>query len=280
MLHPHLTLNCHGKLLSLERPVVMGILNVTPDSFYDGGKYQEEGALLKQAEAMLAEGAQIIDVGGMSSRPGSEVISVEEELERVLPAVRALRRRFPEVVISIDTVHSRVAAEAVAAGASMVNDISAGRFDTDMYRVAAGLGVPYVLMHMQGAPKDMQRQPEYEDVVQEVLDFFIAEAGKLRQAGVTDIILDPGFGFGKTVAHNYQMLRNMHVFKILDYPILAGLSRKSLISKVLGISPAGALNGTTALNMVALQQGAKILRVHDVRPAVETIKLWSQLENV
>lgn len=280
MLHPHLTLNCHGKLLSLERPVVMGILNVTPDSFYDGGKYQEEGALLKQAEAMLAEGAQIIDVGGMSSRPGSEVISVEEELERVLPAVRALRRRFPEVVISIDTVHSRVAAEAVAAGASMVNDISAGRFDTDMYRVAAGLGVPYVLMHMQGAPKDMQRQPEYEDVVQEVLDFFIAEAGKLRQAGVTDIILDPGFGFGKTVAHNYQLLRNMHVFKILDYPILAGLSRKSLISKVLGISPAGALNGTTALNMVALQQGAKILRVHDVRPAVETIKLWSQLENV
>lgn len=280
MLHPHLTLNCHGKLLSLERPVVMGILNVTPDSFYDGGKYQEEGALLKQAEAMLAEGAQIIDVGGMSSRPGSEVISVEEELERVLPAVRALRRRFPEVVISIDTVHSQVAAEAVAAGASMVNDISAGRFDTDMYRVAAGLGVPYVLMHMQGAPKDMQRQPEYEDVVQEVLDFFIAEAGKLRQAGVTDIILDPGFGFGKTVAHNYQLLRNMHVFKILDYPILAGLSRKSLISKVLGISPAGALNGTTALNMVALQQGAKILRVHDVRPAVETIKLWSQLENV
>lgn len=280
MLHPHLTLNCHGKLLSLERPVVMGILNVTPDSFYDGGKYQEEGALLKQAEAMLAEGAQIIDVGGMSSRPGSEVISVEEELERVLPAVRALRRRFPEVVISIDTVHSQVAAEAVAAGASMVNDISAGRFDTDMYRVAAGLGVPYVLMHMQGAPKDMQRQPEYEDVVQEVLDFFIAEAGKLRQAGVTDIILDPGFGFGKTVAHNYQLLRNMHVFKILDYPILAGLSRKSLISKVLGISPAGALNGTTALNMVALQQGAKILRVHDVRPAVETIKLWAQLENV
>lgn len=280
MLHPHLTLNCHGRLLSLERPLVMGILNVTPDSFYDGGKYQEEGALLKQAEAMLAEGAQIIDVGGMSSRPGSEVISVEEELERVLPAVRALRRRFPEVVISIDTVHSRVAAEAVAAGASMVNDISAGRFCTDMYRVVAGLGVPYVLMHMQGAPKDMQRQPEYEDVVQEVLDFFIAEAGKLRQAGVTDIILDPGFGFGKTVAHNYQMLRNMHVFKILDYPILAGLSRKSLISKVLGISPAGALNGTTALNMVALQQGAKILRVHDVRPAVETIKLWSQLENV
>lgn len=280
MLHPHLTLNCHGKLLSLERPLVMGILNVTPDSFYDGGKYQEEGALLKQAEAMLAEGAQIIDVGGMSSRPGSEVISVEEELERVLPAVRALRRRFPEVVISIDTVHSRVAAEAVAAGASMVNDISAGRFCTDMYRVVAGLGVPYVLMHMQGAPKDMQRQPEYEDVVQEVLDFFIAEAGKLRQAGVTDIILDPGFGFGKTVAHNYQLLRNMHVFKILDYPILAGLSRKSLISKVLGISPAGALNGTTALNMAALQQGAKILRVHDVRPAVETIKLWLQLENV
>ncbi|MCB0564163.1 MAG: dihydropteroate synthase [Phaeodactylibacter sp.] len=278
MLNPRLTLNCRGKLLSLEQPVVMGILNVTPDSFYDGGKYTRKDAILHQAEAMLAEGASIIDVGGMSSRPGAEIISVEEELKRVIPAIESLLRRFPDTIFSVDTVQSRVAREAVAAGAAIVNDISAGRFDEQMYEVTGKLGVPYILMHMQGAPENMQQQPVYEDVVREVLDFFIAEVGKLRQAGVKDIILDPGFGFGKAVAHNYRLLREMHVFRILDYPLLAGLSRKSMINKVLGVSPAGALNGTTALHMVALQQGARILRVHDVLPAVETIKLWAQLE--
>ena len=280
MLNPRLTLNCRGKLLSLEQPVVMGILNVTPDSFYDGGKYTRKDAILHQAEAMLAEGASIIDVGGMSSRPGAEIISVEEELKRVIPAIESLLRRFPDTIFSVDTVQSRVAREAVAAGAAIVNDISAGRFDEQMYEVTGKLGVPYILMHMQGAPENMQQQPVYEDVVREVLDFFIAEVGKLRQAGVKDIILDPGFGFGKAVAHNYRLLREMHVFRILDYPLLAGLSRKSMINKVLGVSPAGALNGTTALHMVALQQGARILRVHDVLPAVETIKLWAQLENL
>lgn len=279
MLNPRLTLNCRGRLLSLERPLVMGILNATPDSFFDGGKYTEEDALLRRAGAMLEEGAQILDVGGMSTRPGAETVGLEEELRRVLPAIQALVRRFPGTLISVDTVRSRVAREAVEAGASIVNDISAARFDEDMYGVAGMLGTPYVLMHMQGTPKAMQQQPEYQDVVREVLDFFITEAGKLRQAGVKDIILDPGFGFGKTVEHNYQLLKHMHVFGILDYPVLAGLSRKSMINKVLGISPALALNGTTVLNMAALQQGARILRVHDVRPAVETIKLWEQLEN-
>ena len=280
MLNPRLTLNCRGKLLSLEQPVVMGILNVTPDSFYDGGKYTRKDAILHQAEVMLEEGARIIDIGGMSSRPGAEIITVEEELKRVAPAIESLLRRFPDTILSIDTVQSRVAREAVAAGAAIVNDISAGRFDERMYEVTGKLGVPYILMHMQGTPENMQQQPMYEDVVREVLDFFIAEVGKLRQAGVKDIILDPGFGFGKAVTHNYRLLRDMHVFRILDYPILAGLSRKSMINKVLGVAPAKALNGTTALNMVALQQGARILRVHDVLPAVETIKLWAQLENL
>ncbi|MCO6480291.1 MAG: dihydropteroate synthase [Phaeodactylibacter sp.] len=278
MLNPRLTLNCRGKLLGLEQPIVMGILNVTPDSFFDGGKYTTEDAILQQAERMLEDGAQIIDIGGMSSRPGARAISVEEELRRVIPAIQSILRRFPETVVSIDTVHSRAAREAVAAGAGIVNDISAARFDAGMYEEAGKLGTPYVLMHMQGTPENMQEQPVYEDVVQEVLDFFIAEVAKLRSAGVKDIILDPGFGFGKTVEHNFRLLKEMHVFQILDYPILAGLSRKSMINKVLKIPPEKALNGTTALNMVALQQGAKILRVHDVRPAIETIKLWAQLE--
>ncbi|MCB0557897.1 MAG: dihydropteroate synthase [Lewinellaceae bacterium] len=280
MLNPRLTLNCRGRLLSLEQPIVMGILNVTPDSFYDGGKYTREDALLHRAESMLEEGASIIDVGGMSSRPGAEIITVEEELKRVIPAVESLLLRFPDSLLSVDTVRSQVAREAVAAGAAIINDISAGRFDKRMYEEVGQMGVPYILMHMQGTPENMQQQPEYEDVVREVLDFFIREVGKLRQAGVKDIVLDPGFGFGKTVAHNYRLLRDMHVFQILDYPILAGLSRKSMINKVLGVAPARALNGTTALNMVALQQGARILRVHDVLPAVETIKLWAQLENL
>lgn len=280
MLNPRLTLNCRGRLLSLEQPIVMGILNVTPDSFYDGGKYTREDALLHRAESMLEEGASILDVGGMSSRPGAEIITVEEELKRVIPAVESLLLRFPDSLLSVDTVRSQVAREAVAAGAAIINDISAGRFDKRMYEEAGQMGVPYILMHMQGTPENMQQQPEYEDVVREVLDFFIREVGKLRQAGVKDIVLDPGFGFGKTVAHNYRLLRDMHVFQILDYPILAGLSRKSMINKVLGVAPARALNGTTALNMVALQQGARILRVHDVLPAVETIKLWAQLENL
>lgn len=280
MLNPRLTLNCRGTLLSLESPQVMGILNVTPDSFFDGGRFTEKEALLEQAAQMLEAGAAILDIGGMSSRPGAELIGVEEELSRVLPAIEAVHQQFPEAVISIDTIRSKVAEEAIAAGASVVNDISAGAFDATLYETVARLQVPYILMHMQGSPKTMQNNPNYDDVVQTVLDFFIAEVGKLRKLDVHDIILDPGFGFGKTVEHNYQLLKNMHIFKILDLPILAGLSRKSMVNKVLKIKPAAALNGTTALNVVALQQGAKLLRVHDVRPAVEAIQLLQQLETV
>jgi dihydropteroate synthase len=278
MLNPRLTLNCRGRLLSLERPLAMGILNLTPDSFYDGGRYLEQDAMLGRAEQMLAEGAAILDLGGMSTRPGAMPVGEEEELRRVVPAIEAIGRRFPEAVLSVDTVRARVAREAVAAGAAMVNDISAGRMDEGLYKAVAELGVPYVLMHMQGTPQDMQQQPSYENVVLEVLDFLIAEAGKLRGLGVKDIIIDPGFGFGKTTAQNYQLLKDLHVFQIMDYPVLAGLSRKSMINKVLGIGAVDALHGTIALNMVALQQGARILRVHDVRAALETIKLWEELE--
>jgi len=280
MLNPRLTLNCRGKLLSLQSPLVMGILNVTPDSFFDGGRYTEKEALLRRAGQMLEEGAAVLDIGGMSSRPGAELISVEEELRRVLPAIETIHQEFPEAIISIDTIRAKVAEEAVAAGATIVNDISAGAFDEALYETVARMQVPYILMHMKGSPKTMQDNPDYEDVLQTVLDFFIAEVGKLRELDIRDIILDPGFGFGKTVGHNYQLLKNMHIFKILDLPLLAGLSRKSMVNKVLKIKPEDALNGTTALNMIALQQGAKLLRVHDVRPAVEAIRLWQQLEKV
>jgi dihydropteroate synthase len=275
-----LTLNCNGKLLSLASPLVMGILNVTPDSFFDGGKHLSEDGILRQTEKMLKEGAAIIDIGGMSSRPGAEIIDEAEELLRVLPVVEKILREFPGTILSIDTIRSEVARQAVEAGAAIVNDISAGRFDEKMFATVAALDVPYILMHMQGAPKDMQTAPKYDDVVREVLDFFIIETGKLRELGVKDIIADPGFGFGKTVEHNFELLKKMHVFRMLEVPVLAGISRKSMICKVLGVNPPQALNGTTALHMVALQQGAKILRVHDVREAMETIRLWEQLEAV
>ena len=278
MLFPKITLNCGGHLLSLEKPVVMGILNVTPDSFYDGGQYQTEKKVLAQAEKMLEEGATIIDVGGMSSRPGAEIISVEEELNRVISSIRSIKKNCPEALVSIDTVRSEVAKAAVAEGASIINDISAGRIDSNMYSTVAELSVPYVLMHMRGTPETMQNHPEYEEVALEILDFFIKEVGILRNLGVKDIILDPGFGFGKTLDHNYQLLNKLHTFKILDYPVLAGISRKSMIYKFLEITPEEALNGTTALHIVALQQGARILRVHDVRAAKETVDLFCKLQ--
>lgn len=278
MLFPKITLNCKGQLLSLEKPIVMGILNVTPDSFYDGGQYTANSTILQQAEEMLTAGAKIIDIGGMSSRPGAEIIETTEELKRVIPAIEIIIKAFPDAIISIDTIRSTVAKAAVEAGASIINDISAGKLDDNFYQTVAELEVPYILMHMLGKPKNMQDKPVYEDISLTILDFFIKEVGKLRKLGIKDIILDPGFGFGKTIDHNYQMLNKMHTFKILDLPILAGISRKSMIHKFLEITPQTALNGTTALNMVALQQGAKILRVHDVQEAVETIKLYLQLE--
>lgn len=280
MLDPKLTVNCKGQLLDLSQPLIMGILNVTPDSFFDGGKYNQETAVLQQVERMIAEGAAIIDIGGMSSRPGATIITDEEEIKRVIPFIELIVKHFPEAILSIDTVKSRVARESVAAGASIVNDISASRMDPLLYKTVAKLGVPYVLMHMQGKPGDMQKNPVYEDVTREVLDFFIQEIGTLRLLGVKDIIVDVGFGFGKTVEHNFQLLKNLHVFKILDVPILTGLSRKSMVCRPLDLKPEAALNGTTALHMVALQQGSKILRVHDVREAMEVIKLWQQIEMV
>lgn len=273
----HTTLNCKGRLLSLEQPLVMGILNVTPDSFYDGGRYAAVDAALFQAAAMLEEGAAILDIGGMSSRPGAEILSPEVEIQRVLPVVKAIVQRFPGAVLSIDTIYSKTAKVCVEAGAAIVNDISGGRLDDQLLQTVADLGTPYVLMHMKGLPGNMEGQAVYEDVVAEVLDFFIEGIGRLRALGVKDILLDPGFGFGKTVAHNFRLLNNLHVFQITGCPMLAGISRKSMIWKTLKITPEAALNGTTALHMVALQQGARILRVHDVRPAVETIRLWETL---
>lgn len=273
------TINCNGILLDLELPRVMGILNVTPDSFYDGGRFQEKGSILKQVEKMITEGADIIDIGGMSSRPGADIIEVDEELKRVIPAVEAVSKRFPEIVMSIDTIRSKVAREAIGAGGHLVNDISAGKMDAEMYETVARLGVPYILMHMQGRPADMQDQPAYQDVVQEVLDFFIQETGQLRALGVKDIILDPGFGFGKSVEHNYRLLKNIKAFQILDCSILTGVSRKSMINKVLNISPREALNGTTALHMAALINGSQLLRVHDVKEAKQTVRLWQALDN-
>jgi dihydropteroate synthase len=277
MLHPKSTLNCNGQLIDLSEPIIMGVLNVTPDSFFDGGKYENVKALLQQVGKMISAGAMIIDVGGMSSRPGAEIINVSEELSRVIPIIEQIKEHFPAIIISIDTVRSEVARQSVAAGASIINDISAGSIDDQMFETVAELNVPYILMHMQGKPEDMQQDPDYQDVTKNVLDFFIEKIGELRALGVKDIILDPGFGFGKTIQHNYQLLQNFAIFKILDLSLLAGISRKSMIYKVLDSTPEEALNGTTVLNTLALERGAKILRVHDVKEAKETITLWKQL---
>lgn len=279
MLHPQSTLNCAGRPLDLSHPVIMGIINVTSDSFYAGSRFTALHDIMKQADRMLQEGAQILDIGGMSSRPGASIISAEEEVERIAPVIKALVKEFPGAIISLDTIYGRSAKAGAELGVGLINDISAGQLDASMYSTVAELGLPYVLMHMQGQPGTMQRNPQYADVVTEVLDFFIAEVGKLRALGVKDIVLDPGFGFGKNLTHNYTLLKNMHVFQILDLPILAGISRKSMIYRLLEISPEEALTGTSALHMVALQQGAKILRVHDVKPAAEVIRLWEMLEN-
>lgn len=267
------TLNCRGRLLDLSAPIVMGILNVTPDSFYDGGRYGDMPTILNRAEKMIEEGATIIDIGGMSSRPGAKEVPVSEELKRSIPAVKAVRERFPEAYISIDTAWAEVARQAVDEGADMVNDISSGMMDEMLIPTVGQLGVPYILMHMQGKPQTMQNNPQYDNVITDILDFFIHKTNELRENGIQDIMIDPGFGFGKTVEHNYTILRNMSDFQILDLPVLVGLSRKSMIYKVLNTSPDKALNGTTALHMIALQNGAKILRVHDVREAVEVVQL-------
>lgn len=266
-------INCKGTLLSLEQPVVMGIINATVDSFYRGHLNLGDEELVFLAGQMIREGATILDIGGQSTRPGSDMIGPDVEMERVIPLVTSLHAKYPEVILSIDTFHAEVARQAVEAGCCMVNDVSAGRLDKAMLETVAGLRVPYICMHMLGTPATMQKNPQYDNVVTDVLDFFIERIDACTKAGITDVIIDPGFGFGKTIEHNFQLLKGMHAFAITGRPILAGLSRKSTISKTLGISAADALNGTTVLNTIALQQGASILRVHDVKEAKEAILL-------
>ncbi|GEO08919.1 dihydropteroate synthase [Segetibacter aerophilus] len=272
------TLNCNGRLLVIDQPIVMGIINVTPDSFYSGSRKTGPDEILRQSEKMLDSGANLLDVGGQSTRPGSEDIGVEEELNRVLPAIEAVKNHFPESMISIDTYYSRVATEAVSAGACIVNDISSGSLDNNMIATVASLNVPYIAMHMKGTPQTMNGLANYEDVTLEVLDFFIKKIEECRLAGIKDVIVDVGFGFAKTITHNFTLLKNLAIFKILQKPLLVGLSRKATVYKTLEISAEEALNGTTVLNTVALQNGASILRVHDVKEAVEAVKLITELQ--
>lgn len=267
------TLQCRGKLLTTQRPLVMGILNITPDSFYEGHLAKDLTTLTDMAGEQLAAGADILDIGGQSTRPGSIRISAEEEAGRVLPVIRSILEKFPETVISVDTYHSSVAVAAVQAGAAMVNDISAGRMDPEMIPAVASLQVPYIIMHMKGVPETMQQEAQYEDVTTEVLDFFIERTALSRQAGIRQLIIDPGFGFGKTIEHNFRLLSQLSVFSILQLPVLAGISRKSTIYRTLNITAAEALNGTTCLHTIALLNGASLLRVHDVRAAKEAVQL-------
>jgi dihydropteroate synthase len=268
------SLNCKGKLLLIEKPLVMGILNITDDSFYPESRVQNMEAIKNKATQMMNEGADIIDIGAQSTRPGSRRILAGEELEKLIPAIEMLTNLFPGIIISIDTYHALVAKESVSAGATMVNDISAGEMDKNMLSTVASLEVPYICMHMKGVPETMQQQAYYNDVTKEVLDFFIKKTEECRLAGINDVIIDPGFGFGKSISQNLSLLKNLPVFKMLDKPILAGLSRKSTIYKTLQIPVEDSLNGTTVLHTIALQHGASILRVHDVKEAKEAITLW------
>jgi dihydropteroate synthase len=267
------TLNCKGKLLVIDKPIIMGILNITPDSFYEGHIEKSAASITDMVEKMLTEGADIIDIGGQSTRPGSKRISATEETERVMPVIETIIKKFPQAIVSIDTYHSQVATAAVNAGASLVNDISAGTLDDKMIATVAALQVPYIAMHIKGTPETMQHNPQYADVLKEVLDFFIHKIEECKKAGINDVIIDPGFGFGKTIEHNFSLLKNLTVFKMLDKPILAGLSRKGMIYKTLDIPAAEALNGTTCLNTIALLNGAHILRVHDVKAAKQIVTL-------
>jgi dihydropteroate synthase len=269
------TINCKGKIVVIDKPLVMGIINATPDSFFEGHLNKTEAGILALATQMIADGADILDIGGQSTRPGSKRITAAEELERVLPVIKIIHQNFPETILSIDTYYSIVAAAAVAAGASIVNDISAGSMDNQMLDTVAGLKVPYVCMHMQGTPDTMQKAPDYTDIAKELLDFFIAKIEQCKNAGIIDIIVDPGFGFGKTIEHNFSLLKKLQVLSMLNKPILAGLSRKSTVYKTLGTTAANALNGTTVLNTMALTNGAAILRVHDVKEAKEAVTLFT-----
>lgn len=273
-------INCSGKLIDLREPKIMGILNMTFDSFYEGSRLNNADEAVKKAELLLNQGADILDLGGMSTRLGSSEISLDEELKRVVPTVEAIMKEFPEVIISVDTYRSQVAKRSVEAGASIINDISAGVLDEKMFETVAELNVPYILMHMQGNPKNMQQNPHYENVTLEVNEFLSEKIQALKSLGVNDIILDPGFGvgFGKSLHHNYELMDKMDLIGFGEYPILVGISRKSMITQLLNISAKEALNGTSVLNLISLQKGANILRVHDVKEAKEVVQIWKQFQ--
>lgn len=269
------SINCRGKILSLAQPVVMGIINATPDSFYEGHLKLSQQEILALAGKMIDDGASILDIGGLSTKPGSSPVSIVEETDRILPVIENIHASYPDMILSVDTYNSTVARAAVLAGASIVNDISGGNLDSNMFDTVGVLKVPYICMHIQGTPATMQQQPFYADVVKEVLDFFINKIEACKKAGITDIIIDPGFGFGKTIEHNFKLLKALSVLSITNRPVLAGLSRKSTIYKTLGSTAARALNGTTVLNTMALLNGAAILRVHDVKEAKEAVLLFN-----
>ena len=270
------TINVRGRLVSLDEPQVMGILNVTPDSFFATSRCRSEEEIRQRVCMMRREGATMVDIGAYSSRPGAEDVSVEEELRRLLPAVGIVREEWPDAIISVDTFRAEVARQAVEAGADIINDISGGEMDKDMFRTVAELHVPYILMHMQGTPQDMQKAPHYENLMCEVFRSLGERVEELHEMGVADVIVDPGFGFGKTMAQNYEMMARLGEFRLLGCPILVGISRKSMIYRLLDATPEESLNGTTALNTIALMNGASILRVHDVKEAVEAVKIYRQ----
>ena len=273
------SLNCRGKLLLIDKPLVMGILNLTEDSFFAASRVQTLETIKNKAEQMISEGADILDMGAQSTRPGSIRISAEDELKKIIPAIKFLTQKFPQIIISIDTYHSKVAEESVNTGASIINDISGGEMDKRMIETVAKLNVPYICMHMKGVPETMQQQAYYNNITKEILDFFIGKIDECKQAGIKDIIIDPGFGFGKNTSQNLRLLKELETFKMLDKPIMAGISRKKTIYKTLNISADDSLNGTTVLNTIALLNGASILRVHDVKEAKEAITLFKTYSN-
>ncbi len=273
------TLNCNQRLLTISSPIIMGIINATPDSFYNKGKNSSIDEMIANAKQMMNEGATILDIGGMSSRPGAAIISEQEEMDRVLPIIEAIKKEMPTIFLSIDTYRSPVAEECIKAGIDIINDISGAELDAEIIDIAAKYQTPYICMHMQGTPQTMQKNPSYENVTNEVYQFLYNKIQLLKSKNVVDVISDVGFGFGKTTAHNFELLKNLEVFQQLNTPTLVGISRKSMIYKTLNSTPENALNGTTALNMIALQNGAAILRVHDVKEAKECIALWGKINN-
>ena len=274
------TINLGGRILDLAKPVVMGILNVTPDSFFDGGKYKTEKKIMKRAEEILEQGGSIIDIGAVSTQPGTDGIPTKDEIERLLPAVKSVKKAFPNAFISIDTYRSWVALKVIEeCGPCIVNDVSGGNFDVHMFDTVGKLGVPYILMHIQGTPLKMQVNPVYEDIIRDISLFFTDQVKKLTKAGVKDVIIDPGFGFGKTIEHNYELLNRLDSFKVFQLPLMVGVSRKSMIYKLLKNNPDEALNGTSIINTLALMGGTDILRVHDVREAVEAIRILNMVRS-